>query len=127
MKATKYLIFAILVVAVPFLGGCDSSDQLEYSKNYDIPWIISSITSVSPLEGAPGTSVTIGGENLGADFVPATGITFGTEICTIISQTATSVTVTVANLGSSEAVEISVTNLHNRKFVFESKFTPVLE
>ncbi|WP_321333112.1 IPT/TIG domain-containing protein [uncultured Bacteroides sp.] len=127
MKATKYLIYAVMVVAAPLLGGCGSNDEFDFSKNYDIPWVVSTITSVSPLEGVPGTSVTIGGENLGADFVPGTGIKFGTEICTIVSQTATSVTVTVPNLASAEAVEISVTNLHNRKFVFESKFTPVLE
>ncbi|MCI1647890.1 MAG: IPT/TIG domain-containing protein [Bacteroides sp.] len=124
---TKYYFIIVCIAIGGLLYGCSANDEFDFSKNYDIPWIVSTITSVSSLEGASGTTIIISGENLGSDLVPNTGIKMGTEICTIVSQTSTSVAVIVPNFASTEPVEISITNLHNRKFVFESKFTPIQE
>ena len=99
----------------------------EFSENYDIPWKISTITAVSPLSAVPGTVITIQGENLGSDLVSSTGITIGTEICTIVSQSATSITIIAPSFQTSEELDVVVLNLHNRKFVFEKKFVPIQE
>lgn len=55
------------------------------------------------------------------------GITIGTEICTIVSQSATSITIIAPSFQTSEELDVTVLNLHNRKFVFEKKFIPILE
>ena len=102
-------------------------NEFEFSENYDIPWKISTITAVSPLSAVPGVAITIQGENLGSDLVSSTGITIGTEICTIVSQSATSITIIAPSFQTSEELDVTVLNLHNRKFVFEKKFIPILE
>ncbi len=114
----------MMVAATAFLSGC-GDDDFDFSKDYDIPWKVSTITSVSPLQATPGTHITIQGENLGTDLVSSTGITIGTEICEIVSQTATSIVVITPSFSSIDALDIIVTNLHNRKYTYESKFTPI--
>lgn len=125
MKTTKLYIFLILLATSIGIAGCSNND-FDFSKDYDIPWKVSKITNVSPLTGEPGTSVVIEGENLGTDIVSSTGVTLGTEICEIVSQSDNSITIIVPSFASNEAVEVAVTNLHNRKYVFEENFIPII-
>lgn len=71
---------------------------------------ISTITAVSPLSAVPGVAITIQGENLGSDLVSSTGITIGTEICTIVSQSATSITIIAPSFQTSEELDVTVLN-----------------
>ena len=116
----KHFTYIFLLAFTVLVVGC-SDNELEFSENYDIPWKISTITAV------PGTVITIQGENLGSDLVSSTGITIGTEICTIVSQSATSITIIAPSFQTSEELDVVVLNLHNRKFVFEKKFVPIQE
>ncbi|WP_296121699.1 IPT/TIG domain-containing protein [uncultured Bacteroides sp.] len=125
MQTMKHLTYIFLLALTVLAAGC-SDNEFEFSENYDIPWKISTITAVSPLTAAPGTHITIQGENLDSDLVSSTGITIGTEICTIVSQSATSITVVVPSFQTSEELDVAVQNLHNRKFTFGQKFTPIL-
>ncbi|MDR0348276.1 MAG: IPT/TIG domain-containing protein [Tannerella sp.] len=125
MKTYKYPVFLALFVLLWALVGCNE-DEMDFSEDYDIPWIVSVISSVSPLKGAPGTTITLNGENMGADMVAADGVKIGIETCTIVSQTATSIVVTVPDFTAANPLEISVSNLHNRTFVFGEQFTPEL-
>ena len=120
----KHFTYIFLLAFTVLVVGC-SDNELEFSENYDIPWKISTITAVSPLSAVPG--ITIQGENLGSDLVSSTGITIGTEICTIVSQSATSITIIAPSFQTSEELDVVVLNLHNRKFVFEKKFVPIQE
>ena len=117
----------ILLAMIVAFTGCDN-DEMDFSEDYDIPWIVSKITNMEPLEGTPGTNITITGENLGSDLVPADGFWLGTDNkFIIISQTETNVIVQVpTGLLNSEPMEVSVHNLHNRTFVYTEKFKPIL-
>ena len=126
MQTMKHLTYIFLLAFIVLAAGC-SDNEFDFSENYDIPWKVSTITAVSPLTSVPGATITIQGENLGSDLVSSTGITIGTEICTIVSQSATSITIIVPDFKASEALDVAVLNLHNRKFVFEKKFIPILE
>ncbi|MDR3367453.1 MAG: IPT/TIG domain-containing protein [Prevotellaceae bacterium] len=124
-KIQKYLLFIVLLGgAATFTAGC--SEEKEFSADYDIPWQVSRITNVTPIEAAPGANITLTGENLGTDLVlPESGFLVGTQTCTVVSQTATSVVITVP-ASVTEPVDVSVRNLHNRTFVYEAKFRPAL-
>ena len=126
MQTMKHFTYIFLLALAVLVVGC-SDNEFEFSENYDIPWKISTITAVSPLSAVPGVAITIQGENLGSDLVSSTGITIGTEICTIVSQSATSITIIAPSFQTSEELDVTVLNLHNRKFVFEKKFIPILE
>ena len=118
MQTMKHFTYIFLLALAVLVAGC-SDNEFEFSENYDIPWKISTITAVSPLSAVPGVAITIQGENLGSDLVSSTGITIGTEICTI--------TIIAPSFQTSEELDVTVLNLHNRKFVFEKKFIPILE
>lgn len=126
MQTMQHLTYIFLLAFIVLAAGC-SDNEFDFSENYDIPWKVSTITAVSPLTSVPGATITIQGENLGSDLVSSTGITIGTEICTIVSQSATSITIIVPDFKASEELDVAVLNLHNRKFVFEKKFIPILE
>ena len=126
MQTMKHFTYIFLLALAVLVVGC-SDNEFEFSENYDIPWKISTITAVSPLSAVPGVAITIQGENLGSDLVSSTGITIGTEISTIVSQSATSITIIAPSFQTSEELDVTVLNLHNRKFVFEKKFIPILE
>ena len=126
MQTMKHFTYLFLLPLAVLVVGC-SDNEFEFSENYDIPWKISTITAVSPLSAVPGVAITIQGENLGSDLVSSTGITIGTEICTIVSQSATRITIIAPSFQTSEELDVTVLNLHNRKFVFEKKFIPILE
>ena len=126
MQTMKHFTYIFLLALAVLVVGC-SDNEFEFSENYDIPWKISTITAVSPLSAVPGVAITIQGENLGSDLVSSTGITIRTEICTIVSQSATSITIIAPSFQTSEELDVTVLNLHNRKFVFEKKFIPILE
>ena len=126
MQTMKHFTYIFLLALAVLVVGC-SDNEFEFSENYDIPWKISTITAVSPLSAVPGVAITIQGENLGSDLVSSTGITIGTEICTIVSQSATSITIIAPSFQTSEELDVTVLNLHNRRFVFEKKFIPTLE
>ena len=126
MQTMKHFTYIFLLALAVLVVGC-SDNEFEFSENYDIPWKISTITAVSPLSAVPGVAITIQGENLGSDLVSSTGITIGTEICTIVSQSATIITIIAPSFQTSEELDVTVLNLHNRKFVFEKKFIPILE
>ena len=126
MQTMKHFTYIFLLALAVLVVGC-SDNEFEFSENYDIPWKISTITAVSPLSAVPGVAITIQGENLGSDLVSSTGITIGTEICTIVSQSAPSITIIAPSFQTSEELDVTVLNLHNRKFVFEKKFIPILE
>ena len=126
MQTMKHFTYIFLLALAVLVVGC-SDNEFEFSENYDIPWKISTITAVSPLSAVPGVAITIQGENLGSDLVSSTGITIDTEICTIVSQSATSITIIAPSFQTSEELDVTVLNLHNRKFVFEKKFIPILE
>ena len=110
----KHFTYIFLLAFTVLVVGC-SDNELEFSENYDIPWKISTITAVSPLSAVPGTVITIQGENLGSDLV------------SIVSQSATSITIIAPSFQTSEELDVVVLNLHNRKFVFEKKFVPIQE
>ena len=99
----KHFTYIFLLAFTVLVVGC-SDNELEFSENYDIPWKISTITAVSPLSAVPGTVITIQGENLGSDLVSSTGITIGTEICTIVSQSATSITIIAPSFQTSKSL-----------------------
>jgi hypothetical protein len=126
-KIQKYMMIALAGVLVVLTAGCekDPSAGDDFSKDYDIPWIVSRITNVSPIEAAPGANITLTGENLGTNFVQSDGFSIGAFPCTIVSQNTTSVTITVP-MGVIEPSDISVYNLHNRTFVYKEQFIPKL-
>jgi hypothetical protein len=122
-KIQKHLLFiALLGGTAAFTAGC--SKEKEFSADYDIPWKVSRITNITPIEAASGANITLTGENLGADLVsPTDGFLIGTLTCTVVSQAATSVVITVP-AKITEPEDVSVRNLHNRTFVYETKFRP---
>jgi hypothetical protein len=121
-KIYKYILFiALLGGTAALMAGCE---EKEFSEDYDIPWVVSRITNVSPLEAVPGTNITLTGENLGSNFVLSDGFSIGAYTCTIVSQSATSVVVTVP-MNVVEPSDISVYNLHNRTFVYGDQFMPL--
>ncbi|MDR1780566.1 MAG: IPT/TIG domain-containing protein [Tannerella sp.] len=127
MKIIKYIQVFVLIASLPLLAGCDyNEDDITFSENYDVQWVVSKITGVTPLEGAAGTQITITGENLGTKYVQADGFKIGADACTIVSQSETQVVVIAPNFLQTEPAEISVYNLHNRTFVYEQLFTPVV-
>jgi hypothetical protein len=128
-KVQKYILFFTLMVGTAALMiSCEerelSADE-EFSTDYDIPWIVSRITNVTPIEATPGTNITLTGENIGTSFVLSDGFLIGTTPCAIVSQTATSAVITVP-VSIIEPSDISVRNLHNRTFVYEKQFIPEL-
>ncbi|MDR0694105.1 MAG: IPT/TIG domain-containing protein [Prevotellaceae bacterium] len=126
-KIQKYMMIALVGAIAMLTAGCqkDTAPEEEFSKNYDIPWKISRITNVTPIEAAPGSNITLTGENLGTDLVLPSGFLIGTLPCVVVSQAATTVVVTVP-MAVAEPMDVSVRNLHNRTFVYEQQFTPVL-
>ena len=105
MQTMKHFTYIFLLALAVLVVGC-SDNEFEFSENYDIPWKISTITAVSPLSAVPGVAITIQGENLGSDLVSSTGITIGTEICTIVSQSATSITIIAPSFQTLCKVEV---------------------
>jgi hypothetical protein len=126
-KIQQYLMITLMGAIAVLTAGCqkDLSPEESFSQNYDIPWKISRITNVTPIEAAPGTNITLTGENLGTDLVLPSGFLIGTLSCAVVSQTATTVVITVPATVT-EPLDISVRNLHNRTFVYKDKFIPVL-
>ena len=128
MKNIRYITVIALTFMASMLTGCFSeTDEPDFSENYDIPWIVSEISNVNPLTGAPGSQITITGTNLGEDMVQQSGIKIGTMECEIVSQSATSLVVKVPSLLDPTPVEVSVKNLHHRTFVYPEKFTPQMQ
>lgn len=121
------MMITLVGIVVMLMAGCqkDKPAEEEFSQNYDIPWKISRITNVSPIEAAPGANITLTGENLGTDLVLPSGFLIGTLSCNVVSQTATSVVITVP-MTVAEPLDVSVRNLHNRTFVYEKPFIPIL-
>jgi hypothetical protein len=128
-KIQKYMMITLAGVLAMLAAGCEKekpSPEDDFSKSYDIPWIISRITNVAPIEAAPGANITLTGENLGANLVLEDGFLIGTLPCTVVSQTATSVVIKVPDKVT-EPMDISVRNLHKRTFVYEKPFVPTLD
>jgi hypothetical protein len=121
-RIQQYFISAALSVAmIALTAGCE--EVKEFSADYDIPWIVSTISNVTPLQAPAGAQLTITGENLGADFVPAINFFIGTLSCEVVSQSSTTVVIIVPE-GISEPSDVSVRNLHNRTFVYTEQFRP---
>lgn len=109
MQTMKHFTYIFLLCPCCIGSGIAVINEFEFSENYDIPWKISTITAVSPLSAVPGVAITIQGENLGSDLVSSTGITIGTEICTIVSQSATSITIIAPSFQTSEELDVTGT------------------
>jgi hypothetical protein len=122
------MLFAVLLGGMAALSGCDEKD---FSADYDIPWVVSKITNVTPSDsegyptGVPGTNITLTGENLGSEYVQSDGFLIGAVPCGIVSQSATSVVITIP-VDTKEPSDIVVRNLHNRTFVYGKQFIPDL-
>ncbi|MDR0429507.1 MAG: IPT/TIG domain-containing protein [Tannerellaceae bacterium] len=127
-KYSIYILFAVLLGGMTTLSGCDEKN---FSADYDIPWVVSKITNVTPLDaegyptGALGTNITLEGENLGSDYVQPDGFLIGGVPCGVVSQSATTAVITVP-AGIKEPSDISVRNLHSRTFVYGKQFIPDL-
>jgi hypothetical protein len=121
-RIQQYFMSVVLLGAmVALMAGCE--EEKEFSADFDIPWVVSTITSVTPLQAPIGAQLTITGENLGADFVPAINFFIGTLSCEVVSQNSTTVVIIVPG-GISEPSDVSVRNLHNRTFVYGEQFRP---
>ena len=149
-KIQKYIMIALMGVLITLAAGCQKEPLAEedFSKDYDIPWIVSTITGVTPLTARAGETVTITGTNLDTDILPPTtfsyycfsedfcipigiessGVILGTTLCEIVSQSSTQVVFLVPSnaFATTKPVEISIINYHNRTFVYKDKFTPIL-
>jgi hypothetical protein len=129
-KIREYLMVTLAGVLAMLAAGCEKEKPLpedDFSNSYDIPWVISRITNVAPIEAAPGANITLTGENLGEDLVlPGSGFLIGTTPCAVVSQAATTVVITVPD-NVTEPMDISVRNLHKRTFVYEKPFVPTLD
>ncbi|MDR3340389.1 MAG: IPT/TIG domain-containing protein [Candidatus Symbiothrix sp.] len=127
-KYSIYILFAVLLGGMAALSGCDEKD---FSADYDIPWVVSKITNVTPADSegyptaAPGANITLTGENLGSDYVQSDGFLIGSVPCSIVSQSATTAVITVP-AGIKEPSDITVRNLHNRTFVYGKQLIPNL-
>jgi hypothetical protein len=147
-KIQQYMIIALMGAVAILVTGCQKEPLAEedFSQDYDIPWVVSTITSVTPLTAAAGQEITITGTNLGTDWVApsvmgyfcitpewcipigieSSGVTLGTSLCEIVSQTATQIVIKAPSFPTTKPVELSIINYHNRTFVYKDKFTPVL-
>ncbi|MDR0581431.1 MAG: IPT/TIG domain-containing protein [Prevotellaceae bacterium] len=152
-KIQKYMMIALAGMLITLAAGCQKEPLAEedFSQDYDIPWIVSTITNVTPLTARAGETVTITGTNLDTDILPPTtfsyycfdmggtefcipigiessGVMLGTTLCEIVSQSSTQVVFQVPSnaFATTKPVEISIINYHNRIFVYKDKFTPVL-
>jgi hypothetical protein len=148
-KIQKYMIIALMGAVATIFAGCQKEEPLaadDFSQDYDIPWVVSTITNVTPLEARAGEEITITGTNLGTDWVApsvmgyfcitpemcfptgieSSGVTIGTSLCEIVSQTATQIVIKAPGFPTTRPVKVSVINYHNRTFAYKDPFTPVL-
>jgi len=101
---------------------CCTEDNNEWSKDYDIEWPVSTITSVQPMSASAGDVITISGANLQFTNI----LYFGAIDCTkdILTKSETQLTLrlpaTVVQVGT-----VSVYNLYRRMYVFTDLFTPL--
>jgi hypothetical protein len=147
-KIQKYLLCLTLMATLAMFA--TSCSEKEFSEDYDIPWVVSTITGVTPLTAAPGTPITITGTNLSTEWVPpsvmgqfcfdgggfeiciptgleSSGVTIGTALCEIVSQTDTQIVILApGGFSTTKPVDIWLINLHNRTFVYSQQFTPIL-
>jgi hypothetical protein len=134
-KIQKYMMIALVGALSMLTAGCGEKD---FSEDYDIPWVVSTITNATPLTAPTGGTITITGANLGTDWIDpgffdmttftfTSGVKLGTIFCQVISQTDTQLVVQVpAGFPTTRPVELSIINYHNRTFVYKDTFTPIL-
>lgn len=99
-KLFKFLLFLMIPLLSVLVIGCNNDDD-DTPPQPATP----SITTVTPAEGLPGTSVTITGTNLD----DASQVTFGGTAATVTANTATSITTSVPATAGSGSQPISVT------------------
>lgn len=114
---TYALAGALCCLAALALSSCRDR---EWSEDYDIEWPVSTIESVEPLQGPPGSILTVTGRNLDFTYI----FRIGSFECEVIEKTATQLRVKVPEALLEES-SISVYNLYRRTFEFEGTFTPV--
>jgi hypothetical protein len=145
-KIQKYMMIALMGVVVILVAGCQKEPLAEedFSQDYDIPWVVSTITSVTPLTAPMGGTLTITGTNLGSDWIDSgyldmttftfvSGVRLGTLSCVVQSQSDTQLVIEVPAgnpwapaFTTTRPVDISIINYHNRTFVYKDPFTPIL-
>ena len=145
-KIQKYMMIALMGVVVLLTAGCEKEYVAadDFSKDYDIPWVVSTITNVTPITARMGETLTITGTNLGTDWIEPgymdmqtftfiSGVKLGTSYCVIQSQSPTQLVIEVPAgnpwapaFTTTRPVELSIVNYHNRTFVYKDKFTPIL-
>jgi hypothetical protein len=114
---TYALAGALCCLATFALSSC--RDQ-EWSEDYDIEWPVTTIESIEPLQGPPGSILTVAGRNLDFTYI----FRIGSFECEVLEKTATQLRVKVPEALLEES-SISVYNLYRRTFEFEGTFTPV--
>ena len=114
---TYALAGALCCLAALALSSCRDR---EWSEDYDIEWPVSTIESVEPLQGPPGSILTVTGRNLDFTYI----FRIGSFECEVIEKTATQLRVKVPEALLEES-SISVYNLYRRTFEFEGTLTPV--
>ena len=115
------VIWNCMCLTALLLVGCNTDENNEWSKNYDIEWPVSTIENVQPLSASPGETLTITGKNLQHTYY----FYIGTVSCTIDSKSDTQLQIIVPAQVRDES-PISVVNLYRRTFVYNLYFTPIL-
>ena len=70
-KIQKYIMIALVGVLATLTAGCQKEPLAEedFSKDYDIPWVVSTITNITPLTARTGETITITGTNLDNEWI----------------------------------------------------------
>lgn len=114
---TYTLAGVLLCLVMLALSSCHDR---EWSEDYDIEWPVTTIESVEPLQGPPGSILTVTGKNLDFTYI----FRIGSFECEVVEKTAAQLRVKVPE-ALLEPSSISVYNLYRRTFEFEGTFTPV--
>jgi hypothetical protein len=119
MKKTIYKFWSAwmttMLLCVLIFSACEDE---EFSKDYDVPWPVPVITSISPTEAEIESQITITGENLDK----TNRVTIGTAQAEIVSKSATQVVIKVPRLAAAD--KIKLTTSFKREALSESRFVP---